>query len=572
MLGGMWYDAAAKKLYAPMHCEVNPYGIDVERQIHLASSTDKGLTWKYEGLLLSRDGNGVAQRRPPEFSGLYWDGGDGDFHLFVDERGGYIYLYTMNLLNPKAGSPVSNLIRQHVARCAIADKMAPGKWWKFYNGTWSQPGVGGKASYVNAYCVSYNSHIKKYLSVNYGSGISICDDLSKQEWSPSFHLGNYWCMSGDDPEVWATNAEKNDVFNTGESLFVYNFFMRNPGRRFRITLGEGETKPENGLTSLSIVALEGRDISLAISMDQGLQYPYTPLFESSNPTDARRTRRVGCCGAETKYVGEWFDSTNPLYYEGKAKSSAEGRASVEFTFDGTDIYWRAVKGPDVGKADVYLDGVLQATVDCWAVLPTAYQFAFIKRGLSSAHAHTIKVVVKHEKNPLSTGTVIRHMLFEYSADTYRASDNISSVQGKNQWSYLQLGGGVAKKLFFEDPVWKSADGCEIGYFHMVPCASEAVRRWQAQRSGLVRIEGTVASTGNGNEGIKASILVNGKEVWPQQMVKTGQRVAHDLKYTVRVEDQVDFVVGRGSSSGSDRAEWDPVLTYLEDGQSGPAQQ
>ena len=77
-----------KKLYGPMHCEYKGYtsgaGI-VSRQIHLASSTDKGLTWNYEGPLLTGD----TSVPPFAHSGSYWEGGDGDFYLFVDEPGGY---------------------------------------------------------------------------------------------------------------------------------------------------------------------------------------------------------------------------------------------------------------------------------------------------------------------------------------------------------------------------------------------------------------------------------------------------------------------------------------------------
>ena len=79
---------------------------------------------------------------------------------------------------------------------------------------------------------------------------------------------------------------------------------------------------------------------------------------------------------------------------------------------------------------MYPDGILYTPL-VRASLPGVYQFGFIKRGLSDGRAHTIKVVVKGEKNAISTGTAIKHMLFEYSAETYRASDCFSSIQGKN---------------------------------------------------------------------------------------------------------------------------------------------
>jgi hypothetical protein len=416
ILGGLWYDASEKKLYAPLHYEVHDLAPTILREIHLATSTDKGLTWKYEGAIITSNGPKRPRKAAAEYSGDYYDGGDGDHLIYVDERGGYIYVFTDHYTWPKAGDSDARFLRHCVARCAIADKMAPGKWWKFYEGAWNQPGIGGKASYVNGYCVTYNSYLKKYVSFNYLSGVSFCDDLSRQEWSPSLRLGRLWGCDNGYWAFWPTSQEMNDTAHSGQNLYVYSFFERNPGRRFRISLDQGETKPDLGLTPSSVWFYNENTPHQIITMDSGPMYGYTPFVESSDAIEARRTRRVGCLGAEVKYSGTWSAATDPSYYEGKAKSSAESRASVEITFQGKEIYWRAVKGPDLGKADVFLDGVLQTTVDCWASLPTCYQFAFIKRGLSGEGPHTIKVVVKNKKNPLSSGTAIQHMLFEISAE------------------------------------------------------------------------------------------------------------------------------------------------------------
>ena len=90
MLGGaMWYDETENKLYTAMHCETPGYPtIDrpnaahptINRQIHLASSGDKGLSWRYEGPIVTRD-HPERPLKGSDFSGLYWDGGDGDFYL-----------------------------------------------------------------------------------------------------------------------------------------------------------------------------------------------------------------------------------------------------------------------------------------------------------------------------------------------------------------------------------------------------------------------------------------------------------------------------------------------------------
>jgi hypothetical protein len=151
-------------------------------------------------------------------------------------------------------------------------------------------------------------------------------------------------------------------------------------------------------------------------MDPGQLYGYNAFPESSDPIEARKTLTVGCSSKQVKYAGPWLDVSDPSYYQGEAKSCAESGASVEFSFKGKDIYWRAVKGPGQGMADVYVDGILEATVDCSASLPTVFQFAFIKRGLSGDGPHTIKVVVRNEKGHLSTGATITHMLFEEAAE------------------------------------------------------------------------------------------------------------------------------------------------------------
>jgi len=87
---------------------------------------------------------------------------------------------------------------------------------------------------------------------------------------------------------------------------------------------------------------------------------------------------------------------------------------VQFEFSGGAIYWRAAAGSDCGKADVLIDGVLEKTVDCYfAECPLMYPFAFIKTGLDPEKTHTIQIVVRGDKNPGSSGTMIRHIAFEY---------------------------------------------------------------------------------------------------------------------------------------------------------------
>ncbi|GAA2740924.1 RICIN domain-containing protein [Kitasatospora cinereorecta] len=68
--------------------------------------------------------------------------GDGDPKLFVDYASGYFYLYyDTQILNQAGGGRID---LGHVARAPISGKMAPTSWKKWYGGSWTEPGTGGK--------------------------------------------------------------------------------------------------------------------------------------------------------------------------------------------------------------------------------------------------------------------------------------------------------------------------------------------------------------------------------------------------------------------------------------------
>ena len=159
-------------------------------------------------------------------------------------------------------------------------------------------------------------------------------------------------------------------------------------------------------------------------------YACEPLYESADRIESRRTRRVNCTSPEMTYSGSWTDADGAGYGESGAKESRTPGSAVQFSFTGSQVYWRAVKGPDCGKADVLIDGRLHATVDCYAQRATPDQFALVATGLAPNRCHAIRVVVRADKNSLSQGTAIRHLLLEYSADSYRASDGSPASRGR----------------------------------------------------------------------------------------------------------------------------------------------
>lgn len=79
-------------------------------------------------------------------------------------------------------------------------------------------------------------------------------------------------------------------------------------------------------------------------------------------------------------------------------------SAMEFRFVGTLIDWYTVRGPAMGKAKVFVDGTLKATIDNYAG-SLAYNVQRRISGLADA-AHTVRIVVAGTKNPSSSGTSV----------------------------------------------------------------------------------------------------------------------------------------------------------------------
>lgn len=571
ILGRMWYDPETRKLYAPMHCEYPEVfraapGV-VDRQIHLAVSADKGLTWTYEGPLLT----GLPAVHPYDRSGLYWDGGNGDFYLYVDERGGYFYLFTTSYLWPKYGvSDVPFFMRHHVARCRISDKMASGKWQRYFNGQWNEPGIGGKSSYVGAFCVVFSKHLGKYISLDYGTGMSACTDLAKQDWSPCVVVppGNCWgtvqhlAMSPMD-------ETKTDTWAFDKTLYVYSYlsgWMSGPAAVYRLDFAAGRTEGLNlgwgaGVGFLCTPPKFFEEYWAGVQTMTAVRPYGEPSYDSPDAIESRRVRKVSCSSPEAVYSGEWSESGTVV----KRRSSTKTDDSVSLIFHGTGIYWRAQQGPDCGTAEVWLDGQLAESVDCFGIAPSDYVFYFIRTGLDPAKPHTIKIVVRGKKNAKATGQAIRHIAFECAGESNQASDGFSGLAGKNDWHYLAWDGSTFAKLDFdrEKNLWQKAGGPAVGHNFLASAAAGAVRQWQAPRDGAIRVEGVASVDAKAARAIEVKVMRNADAIWPVRAVEPGTSAAHDVRVEISKGDTISFIATRQvGATGEHRVAWDPVITFI----------
>ncbi|HET9851988.1 MAG TPA: FlgD immunoglobulin-like domain containing protein [Candidatus Limnocylindrales bacterium] len=91
------------------------------------------------------------------------------------------------------------------------------------------------------------------------------------------------------------------------------------------------------------------------------------------------------------WTGAWISAGDAQNSGGSAKRTVAAGASVSYTFSGRAIAWVTTLRPDAGAVQVWLDGVLKATVDTRADA-TIYRQAVYSKTYSSYGTHTIKLV------------------------------------------------------------------------------------------------------------------------------------------------------------------------------------
>ncbi len=81
------------------------------------------------------------------------------------------------------------------------------------------------------------------------------------------------------------------------------------------------------------------------------------------------TTRIGAVSQSSssmRYAGSWTSSTSTVWWGGTARSSSKAGSTLNYTFTGRSIAWIGLEAVNRGKASVYVDGVLKATVDLHA--------------------------------------------------------------------------------------------------------------------------------------------------------------------------------------------------------------
>jgi len=124
---GQWIQHAelfGSVVFALVHDETGCKTNQGRKSMSLATSNDYGITWNNAGLILTAPDTAAYGRTTGEGDCTAVDGGDGFWYAYCKRPGSYATVV--------ARAPLSN--------------PTPGQWKHFFQGEWSEPGLGGQAT------------------------------------------------------------------------------------------------------------------------------------------------------------------------------------------------------------------------------------------------------------------------------------------------------------------------------------------------------------------------------------------------------------------------------------------
>ena len=160
---GVWVDPKTKTWHAVINDEFvfDPLNTDAEpvpdriataqhsNRILMATSSDKGASWQVQNEIITPPHQPKDYFRVDDYPGKTFAFGDSGVRFFVDNSSGYFYVYYNYQVRLKSSPFTSVGTWNAVARAPISQKMARGSWNKFYDGGWTQPGIGGLDGSIN---------------------------------------------------------------------------------------------------------------------------------------------------------------------------------------------------------------------------------------------------------------------------------------------------------------------------------------------------------------------------------------------------------------------------------------
>jgi hypothetical protein len=110
---------------------------------------------------------------------------------------------------------------------------------------------------------------------------------------------------------------------------------------------------------------------------------------------------VGCI----TYTGEWTRQALSTASGGSIEYATDPGDKAELSFTGSNVGWLSSKGPDRGKAEIWIDGVRVDTVDLYSSSAQSRELVFTKNWATS-DSHMLEIRATGTKNAASSGSRI----------------------------------------------------------------------------------------------------------------------------------------------------------------------
>jgi hypothetical protein len=113
-------------------------------------------------------------------------------------------------------------------------------------------------------------------------------------------------------------------------------------------------------------------------------WDYGPTFRPSVSEDT---------SASVTYAGTWALADDAAARRGSLREAVDPGSSATYRFTGRDVTWLAESGPGHGRATVFVDGTLAATVDLNGTVDTPARIVF-RRHWAARGTHVVRIVVE----------------------------------------------------------------------------------------------------------------------------------------------------------------------------------
>ena len=163
------------------------------------------------------------------------------------------------------------------------------------------------------------------------------------------------------------------------------------GRGIVSGFADGTFQPSGQMTRQQFAKVIVRTLGLTITGDETCRLTVTAA-------DFGQCRRREQSDPRFHYAGTWSSIAQAVASGGSYGRSSTPGASATIYFRGTRLDWIAVKGLTPGVADVYLDGVKQATIDLAAPAST-YQVNVWSTGTLPESDHMVEIVRSSSSTP-----------------------------------------------------------------------------------------------------------------------------------------------------------------------------